>query len=428
MNNKVYIIDHELISPIAVGREEILPAINKNFSADGPLIRKDIRGLNFNTGAEVREALTHFYQDESAPVKELCKLDRKLELLAAAFGKAKSNLAPLIDQMNPERTGVILGVGAEELPLKENEEQLIQSVEKKLSAIYELMAHLNPLYGKFNRIVNPFDMYALYLADKFNARAFQKSVLTACVSSTQAIAQAYDSILRNQAEVVIAGGTDSILNLVALISFGKLGVIAESDGNISCRPFDNNRYGAIAGEAAGFVIMASEEFVRKNKLKPIAAILGYGNTLDGYKITAPDPSAAAMSKAIQKAVQQSGIAVNQYDYYYAHGTGTRQNDGVELKALQNALGESAHKIAVSSTKDRHGHAIAAAGIQELSILLEMMKGGTIPGNLNLQNPIDQKINLLRENQQKQINYALKSNFAFGGVNTVLAVKNEKEWS
>jgi 3-oxoacyl-(acyl-carrier-protein) synthase len=117
----------------------------------------------------------------------------------------------------------------------------------------------------------------------------------------------------------------------------------------------------------------------------------------------------------------SNIRAEQIDYILAHGTGTRQNDQLELNALESVLGSG---IPVSSTKDRHGHAIAAAGIQEFCILLELMKGSLIPRNLNMKTPCDTNLDLVKEDRESRINYALTSNFAFGGINTVLAVKNE----
>jgi len=425
MQKKVYIIEHDLISPIAIGRENIVDGIKLNKSADSQIKRLDVSGLPFRKGAEIKEDLSKYYTEETDELKALFTLDRKLELLATTWGKSKNRLGSILNKCEPERTGVILGIGAEAIPLTYFEQELTQFIDKKLNAISELITALNSKSGALNTVSNPYDIYTLYLAEKFNARAFQKSILTACVSSTQAIAQAYDSILRGKADVIIAGGTDSIINLIALISFGKLGVIPETGTNNLCRPFDTNRFGTIAGEAAGFVIMASQDFVNKHNLKPLASIIGYGNTLDGYKITAPDQNATAMSKAILDAIKQSKISANDYDYFYAHGTGTRQNDSVELKAIQTALGNHANAIPISSTKDRHGHAIAAAGIQELCILLELMKNDLIPGNLNLQNSIEPDMNLPKENFSQKINYALTSNFAFGGINTVLAVKNEQ---
>ena len=169
----------------------------------------------------------------------------------------------------------------------------------------------------------------------------------------------------------------------------------------------------------------SEEFVDQNKIKPLGQIMGYGNSLDGYKITAPDPSGVSMTKAIENALSNSGLKSSQIDYINAHGTGTKHNDHLELRCIGKALGEDAKKIPISSTKDRHGHAIAAAGIQELCLLLELMKHETMPSNLKLKSPCSEEFNLLRKNKKKKINYALTNNFAFGGINTVLAIKNER---
>lgn len=424
INSKVYILDHELVSPIAVGKDQIIPALKSNLSADRPVQQFNVSGLPFQNGAEVQEDLLSIYLTEEDEIKEICTYDRKLELIVASYHLAAERLASVKSAIIPEKTGVILGVGAENLPLKENEADMIRFIENKQNSICELIAKLNTQNSQYNRIANPYDLYSLYLADKFNARAFQRSILTACVSSTQAIAQGFDMIKRGKAEVVIVGGTDSIVNLIALISFGKLGVIAESDGSVSCRPFDHNRKGTIAGEAAGFMILASESFVERAKVKPIASILGYGNTLDAYKITAPDPSAESMSNAVRIALDSSGISASDLDYYYAHGTGTRQNDGIELNAFKMALGADAKNIPISSTKDRHGHAIAAAGIQEASILMELMKHSYLPENMNLKNSIDSEMNILETPLNKPITFAMKSNFAFGGINTVLCFKNE----
>ena len=242
-----------------------------------------------------------------------------------------------------------------------------------LNPVPELETYLNSNSSKVNLVNNPYDIHSLYLAEKFKAGAFQKSILTACVSSTQAIALGYESILNKEAKVVIAGGTDSLVNLVPLTSFGKLGVIPETATGTECTPFDRNRNGTLAGEAAGFVILASEEFINQNNIQPLGQIMGYGNSLDGYKITAPDPSGISMTKAIENALSNSGLKSSQIDYINAHGTGTRHNDELELRCIGKALGEDAKRIPISSTKDRHGHAIAAAGIQELCLLLELMK-------------------------------------------------------
>lgn len=424
IKRKVYVIDYEVISPIAIGAENLIGNLKSNICAEDTIRKFPVKGMPFTKAATVDEDLKPYYIKESDKIKNACQYDRKLELLAAAYGIASERLKPLIKLFEADKTGVILGVGADVTPFELYENQIASYIKSDFNPVEELFTQINDNESRINLAGNSYDLYAIYLASKFNAGAFQKSILTACVSSTQAIALAYEAISSGDVEVVIAGGTDSLINLLAMISFGKLGVIPVAEDEPSCRPFDSNRKGTLAGECAGFTILASEEFILENKLTPIAQVLGFGNTLDGYKITAPDPSGNSMTKAIKDAMRSANISPEELSYINAHGTGTKHNDALELNCFENALGDIAKKIPISSTKDRHGHAIAAAGIQEFCVLMELMKHNVIPANLNLKNPCYQDFNLVRENTYQKINYALTSNFAFGGINTVLAIKNE----
>lgn len=425
LKKRVYILDYELISPIAIGADNIIDSIISNYSAEDTINKFPVKGLPFSKAAKVNADLSIFYSDESDKIRKACKYDRKLELLAACYGKASKRLEPLVRLLNSDNTGVILGIGADVIPFELYEEEMVSYFNSDYNAMAELITNVNDNQSRINITSNPYDLYAIYLANKFNAGAFQKSVLTACVSSTQAIAFSYDAIAKGDVEVVIAGGTDSIINFLAMTSFQKMGVIPQTTNEPSCRPFDLNRNGTLAGECAGFTILASEDFTNKNKLNPVAQLLGYGNTLDGYKITAPDPTGESMTQAIKDAMQNAGISVNMLSYINAHGTGTRHNDALELSCIEKALGGLGKKVPISSTKDRHGHAIAAAGIQEFCLLMELMKNDLIPANLNLNQPCATEFDLVRENRAKKIEYALSNNFAFGGINTVIALKNEK---
>jgi 3-oxoacyl-[acyl-carrier-protein] synthase II len=424
LGNKVYIIDYELLSPIAIGADKVIDNIRANFCANRAIQRFDTIGIPFKNAAEIIEDFSDLYQSESERIKAICFADRIFELLVGCYHLAAPRMSQLVNLCEPERTGVILGIGADVTQFELFEEEILALLSDDNRAIIELFTALNDTKDRLNSVINPYDVYALFLAKKFNAAAYQKSILTACASSTQALGLAYDSIKSGEVDVVIAGGADSLVNTLATIAFGKLGVIPDDKVDGRCKPFDLNRTGALAGESAGFAILASEAFVEKHQLEKKAQFLGYGNTLDAYKITAPDPEGDSMTNAIQTALASAEITANQIDYINAHGTGTRHNDHLELKCLQRALGEEAFRIPISSTKSRHGHAIAAAGIQELCILLECMKHKTIPGNINLELPCEAEMNLITENQSKEIKYALTNNFAFGGINTVLAIKNE----
>lgn len=425
MNEKVFIVDYELLSPIAFGKAELHENLKTYKEGENLVKCFDTSGLPFKVAAEVHYDLKTIYADEHPKIKETLHYDRKFELLVACFNIAKSRFEALCKNLDPTRGGVVMGIGADVVDLENFEESFFELFKTVANPYSEFIASHNQEIGPLNKIWNPYDLHSIYIAEKLQLAAFQKSTLTACTSSTQAIVSAFDSIRQNECDLVVCGGTDSIINPVALASFGKLGVIPENDGSDgpSCLVFDQNRKGTLAGEAAGLVVLVSEKYLKENKIKPLAEIVSYCSTLDGYKITAPDPDGTAIKRALKTAVQNAKIRADEIDYIQAHGTATRQNDPIELDAIKEVLGTHAKAVAISSTKDRHGHAIAAAGVQEFCILTNCMQHNFIPGNMNMKIPLDPEMNLLTENKSQHIRYGITNNFAFGGVNTVIIMKN-----
>ena len=427
MKERVYILDYDILSPISFGKENLCDALLNNVVGESSITNFETKGLPFKIAAELKNDISFLYKNEEKFISDVCVSDRKFELTVALANKVEQRFKNLISSCDPKRRGIVMGVGSDVVSFERFEDEINKYTNSASSPFNELVLGISNRIENMG-LLNPYDIHAIYFAEKFDLRAFQKSTLTACTSSTQAIALAFDSIKNGKADIVFAGGTDSIINTLALVAFGKLGVIPEAENNATetCLPFDINRKGTLAGESAGVSILASQSFIEKNNLNPLVEILSYGNTLDGYKITAPDPSGLSMQKAISQAINNSGVKANEFDYINAHGTGTKQNDGVELNAIIKVFGNYGHKVNISSTKDRHGHAIAAAGIQELSVLLSCMENDFIPANMNLKNPIDDSFNLVRKNKTKEIKYALSNNFAFGGVNTVFVLKNMKQ--
>lgn len=422
MREKVYIIDYDLLSPISFGKENLFKNLKNNIQGEAVVSSFETSGIPFNIAAEVKQDLSSLYKDEPSFIKKVCTYDRKFELTVALANKVKKRFKLLIEKANPTRRGIVMGVGSDVVKIEQFKQITTFSSEPTTTFNELIIDESNQI--ETMGLFNPYDIHSIYFAEKFELRAFQKSTLTACTSSTQAIAFAFDSIQRGKADIVFAGGTDSIINTLALIAFGKLGVISESEKTATqtCQPFDSNRKGTLAGEAAGIVVLASESYVKQHNIKPIAALLAYGNTLDAYKITAPDPSGTSMKKAISEALINAEIQPKDIDYINAHGTATIHNDGVELQAIQEVFGQQAKNVPISSTKDRHGHAIAAAGIQELAVLLTCLENDFMPANMNMKTPIDNAFNLLQKNTKKQLKYVLSNNFAFGGVNTVFVLK------
>lgn len=424
--HKVYVVDYDSCSPLGLGKSAIKKAIGENKACGDTISLFDPEGLGHSGAAEVRGDLASLYQNESAQIKETIKYDRKFELLVANYHLMKSRLEPLCQKIEPERKGVVLGVGLDVSPLENLQEHFREFSDDPYWSYVNSIRKLNQNNSRLNSVLNPLDLYSIFLADRLNLGAFQRTTLTACAASTQAIVFAAKAIQSGEADLVIAGGTDSIINVMAYIAFGKLAIMASSLEHPSkyCKPMDIGRTGALIGEASGLCVLVNEETVKKFSLQPICEILGFGNSLDGYKITAPDPEGAGMKMAMRDALNSSGIKPSEVDYINLHGTATRTNDEVELLSIMSVFGEDAKKVAVSSTKSRHGHAIAAAGIQEFNLLLGCMEENIIPHTLNLENPIfSGEIDIvLGQNRTKYLQVAMTNNFAFGGVNTAIVIK------
>ena len=415
---KAYIIDTHTISPLGLGTSELLAAIQEQRQAAARIAQFDPGGLGQQHACEVAEVHQKWLDQLPAEWLEVAVNDRKFALWAIALLSQQKMLKEIFANVPTNRAALFLGLGANAFPVL----RIAKAVDNYSAfGLNEAIAKLNYNNGfKANSIFNHADLYGAYFQQAIAEVAFCRNLMTACSSSTQAIAFGAAHILAGKADLVLAGGTDSIINQFAYISFGKLGVLSPD----RCRPFDVGRNGTLAGECAGFTLLASEAFVLKHNLNPKTALIGFGNSMDAYKITAPDPSGAGVERALRSAIGMAGIRPEQIDYINAHGTGTRSNDEAELRAIERVVGEAAPKIHVSSTKDRHGHAIAAAGIQEFHVLTTCMEANLIAANLSFSNPLRTNLQLpFGENKIQPIKYALTNNFAFGGVNCSLVLEN-----
>ncbi len=426
MEERIFIIDYDLVSPLGLGREEVFNALRNNVCAEGKIQSFDTSGIPLFNAAEVLSDLSGLYRNEHPVVKSAIAYNRKFELLVSVFNLMKDRLEYCFGLADVEKKGVILGLGAE-VPSYDSVKEEFQPNASAYDPYFESVFQKSQKTG--NALFHPYDLSAVYLAEQLQLGAFQQTSLTACAASTQSVTLACDAIRNGEAEIVLAGGTDSIINDLALSSFNKLGVLAPTSADDrSCKPFDTERNGTTAGEAAGLCVIASESFVRKNRLTPLFEILSYGNSLDAYQITSPDPEGKGVKRALREALEYSGIQDSEIGYINLHGTGTRQNDIMELQSLKDVFGEALSGIPVSSTKDRHGHAIASAGIQELSVLCIALENNLLPCNLNVKNPIPMEgIDLIMgENRQVETEIGMSCNYSFGGVNTVLIIRKIKK--
>ncbi len=415
MRTKVFVIDYELVSPLGIGNQAVWNSIVKARSAVGKITNFYSDGLDIDIGAEIKDDLSVYYSDVSEQEKFLIKRDRKFELLYVVYRLFAERLRKILSVAEPSRAGIVLGIGADSGAFEFLEEYVPKVLIEASATMLELKGYFHPI-----------DIYSYFFAEKLNLKAFQQALLTACAASNQAIGWAAEAIAADEADVVIAGGTDSIINTIGFIAFEKLGTLTYPDEPVenSCKPFDINRSGTVSGEAAGLIVLASEKYVQENNLKPKFQILGYGSSLDAYMITAPDPSGDGMRRAMEAALEQAEIDPKLVEFISAHGTGTELNDSAEVKALNNAFGKYLEQIPVTSTKDRHGHAIAAAGVQEFIIAAMAVENSFLPHVRNLKNPIQDRWfrPIISQSLQKQVTVAMNCNYGFGGVNSAIIFK------
>lgn len=252
------------------------------------------------------------------------------------------------------------------------------------------------------------------------------TVTSACASATQAVGLGYRSIRRGHADVMLAGGADSMINPVGLIFFVLLTAASISSGDPGrvCRPFDRKRSGLVIGEGAGFVVLEELSHAMKRKTKIYAEVAGYGSSMDAFRVTAPDPQGRGAAQSMRNALEDAKLGTCDIDYLNAHGTGTKQNDLAETIAIKKVFREDAPGLAISSSKSMIGHLMAASGGPEFIFTVLSIRDNEIHPTINLLNP-DPKCDLDYVPNVKRIRIvraALSNSFGFGGQNATIAVK------
>ena len=264
-----------------------------------------------------------------------------------------------------------------------------------------------------------------HLAARFNAQGPNLNTLTACAASTQAIGEAFHIIRYGDADVMISGGTHSMIHPLGVTGFNRL--TALSTRNDSCmtasRPFDRTRDGFVLGEGSGILILEELAHAQARGANILAEILGYGSTADAFRITDIHEDGRGGIAAMRTALQHAGLTSGDIDYISAHGTGTEENDKIETLAIRAVFGGRAKSVPISSIKSMIGHLIAAAGAVELITCVLAIRDGLVPPTINYANP-DPNCDLdyvPNESRRLPVRAALSNSFGFGGQNDTLIV-------
>ena len=272
------------------------------------------------------------------------------------------------------------------------------------------------------------NMPAAHLAALTGAQGPNLNCLTACAASSQAVGEATEIIRRGDADVMLAGGTHSMIHPFGVTGFNLLTALSESndDPTKASRPFDRLRNGFVLGEGSAMVILEELEQAQRRGATIYGEVVGYGTTADAYRITDIPPDGHGGIAAMRMAIADAKLNLDQIGYVNAHGTSTTVNDKVESKACREVFGDLAMNVPVSSTKSMMGHLIAAAGVTEMIVCLMAMRDGVLPPTINYENP-DPECTLdyvPNEARKADIPYALNNSFGFGGQNVTLALARD----
>ena len=397
-----------LVTPLGTGKEKTWKALLNGECGIDKITAFDTTEHSVHIAAEVKD----FVAEDFIEKKELKKLGKFSQFAIAASIEALNDAKFEITEENAYRVGTIIGSGIGGLDVIEQEVgKLIERGPKKVSPFYIPAAILNMASGNSS----------IYTG----AKGPNKTVVTACASGTNSIGDAFQTILLNKADVMIAGGTESTVTPSGIAGFANLKALSTNpDPKTASRPFTIDRDGFVLGEGAGVLILEELEHAKKRGAKIYAEVIGYGETGDAYHMTAPSDGGEGAARAINMALVQGNIKLEEVGYINAHGTSTPANDKNETQALKTIFGEHAYKLSVSSTKGATGHLLGGAGGVEAAFLALAIDEGIVPPTINYENPdplcdLDYTPN---KAVKRDINIGLSTSLGFGGHNAVLAFK------
>ncbi len=355
---------------------------------------------------------------------------------AARQAWEQSCLSSANDRIDRRRIGIYLGAGEGVLDFEDYSKVNLAGWDHENKAINAVRwaDAARKLFDPWAEIEQEPNMPLAHIAREFGVRGPAYNCLTACAASTQAIGEAFSIIQRGEADVMISGGTHTMLHVLGVTGFNRLTALSNrnDDPQGASRPFDRTRDGFVMGEGSGIVILEELEHARSRGAKPLAELIGYGSSADAFRITDIQPEGRGAAAAMNQALTMAGIDPKKrdedgrpiIDYISAHGTGTQENDSIETRAVKLVFGENAKKIPVSSIKSMMGHLIAAAGAVELITCVLAIQNQMLPPTINLHNP-DPDLDLdyvPNEARQAHVETCLSNSFGFGGQNDTLVVR------
>lgn len=409
MKKRVVITGIGLLTPLGIGVEASWKAALEGKSGICPITQFDASAMPVRIAGEIKDFDPAPYID----AKEIKKMDRFIHLAMAAATMAVEDSGIRINDDNAERVGVVIGAGMGGLPAIEHYHKIyLEKGYRRISPFFIPMLIINLASGN--------------VSIKFGAKGPNSAAVTACATGSHSIGDAFKIIQRGDADVMIAGGTESVITALGIGGFAVMKTLStrNDEPERASRPFDAQRDGFVMGEGAGVIILESLESALQRGARIYAEIVGYGMSSDAYHITSPAPEGEGAARCMKAALKDAGLEPTMVSYINAHGTSTKYGDELETAAIKKVFGEHAYKLCVSSTKSMTGHLLGAAGGVEAIFSILSIYNNIVPPTINLENP-DPECDLdyvPHKARKLNVECAMSNSFGFGGTNACLIFK------
>ncbi|MBI1950359.1 MAG: beta-ketoacyl-ACP synthase II [Acidobacteria bacterium] len=409
MERRVVITGVGMVSPLGIGNQENWDGLIQGRCGIGPITRFDASDYPCRIAGEVKG----FRPEDWVPKKDVKKMDLFIHYAMAASEIAMRDAAFQVASSEADRVGVFIGSGIGGLPSIERQHAiLLREGPRRVSPFFIVGLIVNMASGQ--------------VSIRYGAKGPNQAACTACATGTHAIGDAFEIIKRGDADVMIAGGCESVIAPLCVGGFSAMRALStrNDDPGGASRPFDAGRDGFIISEGAGVVILEELGHAVRRDARVYVEIAGYGTSGDAFHVSAPSEDGDGPVRVMRRAIRDAGIEASEIDYVNAHGTSTPQGDAVETRAIKAVFGERARTIAVSSTKSMTGHLLGGAGGLETAIVALVVERDLVPPTINYTTP-DPECDLdyvPNEARRMKVRYGLNNSFGFGGTNAALVLK------
>ena len=409
---RVVITGIGVLTPLSSELELFWQNLIAGKSGIGPVTRFNTAEYDCKIGGEVRD----FNPEEFMPVKEARRTDRFVQYAVGAAKKAMVDSGIEMAKEDANRVGVLIGSGIGGMETIENQVgTLIRKGPGRVSPFMIPMLIVNMASG--------------YVSMLLGAKGPNLAVVSACATATHALGEAARAIVHNDADIMIAGGSEAAITQMGYAGFCAMKALStrNDEPERASRPFDAQRDGFVMGEGAGVCILESLEHARHRHAKIYCEVAGYGITGDAYHMSAPAPEGEGAARSMAMAMRHAKVNPEQIDYINAHGTSTPVGDKCETQAIKKVFGEYAKKLAISSTKSMTGHLLGAAGAVETAVCALAIRDGIVPPTINYENPdpdcdLDYVPNKARP---MKVEVCLNNSLGFGGHNATIIVRRHE---